>query len=73
MDGPKQGNDLTAADSKQGYVVVARRYRPQSFGDLVGQNSISRALSNAILSNRVGYTKQRKRTFGRSSGPQQST
>ena len=55
MDGPKQGNDLTAADSKQGYVVVARRYRPQSFGDLVGQNSISRALSNAILSNRVGH------------------
>ncbi|MDD3468901.1 MAG: DNA polymerase III subunit gamma/tau [Thermoguttaceae bacterium] len=37
------------------YVVVARRYRPQSFDDLVGQNSIATALSNAIRSNRIGH------------------
>jgi len=37
------------------YVVVARRYRPQSFGQLVGQETVGRALSNAILSNRVGH------------------
>ena len=37
------------------YVVVARRYRPQSFGQLVGQETVGRALSNAITSNRVGH------------------
>ena len=37
------------------YVVVARRYRPQSFEDLVGQSQVSTALGNAIESNRVGH------------------
>jgi DNA polymerase-3 subunit gamma/tau len=37
------------------YVVVARRYRPQSFADLVGQGQVSQALSNAINSHRVGH------------------
>ena len=37
------------------YVVVARRYRPQTFGELIGQNQVSQALQNAILTNRVGH------------------
>ena len=37
------------------YTVVARRYRPQSFGDLVGQQHVSQALANAIRLNRVGH------------------
>ncbi len=37
------------------YVVVARRYRPQSFQQLVGQDSVSQALGNAITTNRVGH------------------
>ncbi|MBC8354265.1 MAG: DNA polymerase III subunit gamma/tau [Planctomycetes bacterium] len=37
------------------YVVVARRYRPQSFQDLVGQDQVSQALGNAINTNRVGH------------------
>ncbi|MCH2181221.1 MAG: DNA polymerase III subunit gamma/tau [Mariniblastus sp.] len=37
------------------YTVVARRYRPQSFTDLVGQGHIAQALSNAIRQNRVGH------------------
>ncbi len=37
------------------YVVVARRYRPQTFDELVGQEHIARALSNAISTNRVGH------------------
>ncbi len=37
------------------YVVVARRYRPQSFADLVGQGQVSQALSNAINTHRVGH------------------
>jgi DNA polymerase-3 subunit gamma/tau len=37
------------------YVVVARRYRPQVFEDLVGQEHVARALSNAIGTERVGH------------------
>src|SRR5688572_2548889 len=37
------------------YVVVARRYRPQDFGQLVGQSQVSQALANAIATNRVGH------------------
>ena len=37
------------------YTVVARRYRPQSFVDLVGQQHVSQALANAIKLNRVGH------------------
>jgi DNA polymerase-3 subunit gamma/tau len=46
----------TAPSRKPGeYVVVARRYRPQSFQELVGQNQVSQALANAITTNRVGH------------------
>ncbi|MEX0612569.1 MAG: DNA polymerase III subunit gamma/tau [Pirellulales bacterium] len=37
------------------YVVIARRYRPQSFDELVGQEHVARALQQAISSNRVGH------------------
>ncbi|MCA9212148.1 MAG: DNA polymerase III subunit gamma/tau, partial [Planctomycetales bacterium] len=37
------------------YVVVARRYRPQAFGDLIGQGMVAQALKNAISTDRVGH------------------
>lgn len=37
------------------YLVVARRYRPQSFDELVGQQRVATALGNAIGRNRVGH------------------
>ena len=37
------------------YQVVARRYRPQAFEELVGQEPIAKALSNAIQGNRIGH------------------
>jgi len=37
------------------YVVVARRYRPQVFDELIGQEHVAQALSNAITTNRVGH------------------
>ncbi|MDO4557402.1 MAG: DNA polymerase III subunit gamma/tau [Planctomycetia bacterium] len=37
------------------YVVVARRYRPQSFEELVGQDAIAAALTGAIRSDRIGH------------------
>ena len=44
-------SEPTATD----YVVVARRYRPQTFADLIGQQHVSQALSRAIDSERVGH------------------
>jgi len=37
------------------YQVVARRYRPQSFDELVGQQHVAQALANAISTHRVGH------------------
>jgi DNA polymerase-3 subunit gamma/tau len=39
----------------EGYTVLARRYRPQTFGDIVGQEPVARALANALKSNRVAH------------------
>ncbi|MEZ6094598.1 MAG: DNA polymerase III subunit gamma/tau [Pirellulaceae bacterium] len=41
--------------STASYTVVARRYRPQAFQDLVGQPHVITALSNAIEQHRVGH------------------
>lgn len=50
-------NDATVGTvEKTGeYVVVARRYRPKTFTELVGQSQVAQALRNAILTNRVGH------------------
>ena len=37
------------------YTVLARKYRPQSFEDLVGQEHVARTLGNAITSDRVAH------------------
>src|SRR5213083_2747051 len=37
------------------YTVLARRYRPQTFADLVGQEPVARALTNAIKGGRVAH------------------
>jgi DNA polymerase-3 subunit gamma/tau len=37
------------------YTVMARRYRPQQFADLVGQEAIAQALVNAVQSQRVAH------------------
>jgi DNA polymerase-3 subunit gamma/tau len=38
-----------------GYTVLARRYRPQTFAELVGQGPVARALSNALTGGRVAH------------------
>jgi DNA polymerase-3 subunit gamma/tau len=45
----------TAPPPAQGYTVLARRYRPQQFADLIGQEAIAQALGNALKSNRVAH------------------
>src|ERR1700732_5255058 len=37
------------------YKVIARKYRPQTFSDLVGQQHVTKTLANAIGSNRVAH------------------
>lgn len=37
------------------YVVLARKYRPQSFDDMVGQEHVGRTLGNAIRQERVHH------------------
>lgn len=37
------------------YLVIARKYRPQSFNDLLGQEHITRTLLNALKSNKIAH------------------
>ena len=37
------------------YQVIARKWRPQTFQDLVGQQHVTETLKNAIQSNRVAH------------------
>ena len=38
-----------------GYQVIARKWRPQTFKDVVGQDHVVRTLSNAIARNRIAH------------------
>ena len=48
LDGPN-----AVAKPKPAYQVLARKYRPTTFGDLVGQDTVVRTLTNAIASGRL--------------------
>jgi DNA polymerase III subunit gamma/tau len=37
------------------YQVIARKYRPQGFDELIGQEHVQKTLSNAIASNRIAH------------------
>jgi DNA polymerase III subunit gamma/tau len=37
------------------YLVLARKYRPQRFSELIGQEHVARTLTNAIAANRVHH------------------
>ena len=47
-------SDHKESHTEQGYQVIARRFRPQSLDELVGQNHIAQALANAIEKQRIG-------------------
>ncbi len=49
--------DASAApeNDTHSYLVVARRYRPRTFDELVGQSHVVQALVNAIETDRVGH------------------
>lgn len=45
----------STATGGQNYTVLARRYRPQQFDDLIGQEPVVQALKNAITANRIAH------------------
>ena len=46
---------MTIRLSPVNYEVFARKYRPQTFDDLVGQTHVSRTLKNAVAQNRLAH------------------
>ena len=44
-----------AQQEPAGYTVVARRYRPQQFAELIGQEHVAGALTNALNSGRIAH------------------
>ncbi len=46
-------SDISAAPTH--YRVLARKYRPRNFGELVGQEALVRTLTNAIHSGRIAH------------------
>ena len=40
---------------RMSYVVLARKYRPRSFEQMVGQEHVVRALTNALQTNRLHH------------------
>jgi DNA polymerase-3 subunit gamma/tau len=52
-DGEREGHRREAPEA--GYTVIARRYRPQRFEEIVGQDHVVQALRNAIRMNRVTH------------------
>lgn len=59
MDGlfPADGVPATSGEPSGAYRVLARKYRPQSFDDLIGQEPMVRTLTNAFAIGRIaqGY------------------
>lgn len=45
----------TPDESRVEYTVLARRFRPQAFADVVGQEHVAQALRNSILQGRVAH------------------
>jgi len=54
-DAPALSLDIGASPAPKapGYTVLARKYRPRSFADLIGQEALVRTLSNAFDSGRI--------------------
>src|ERR1700743_2207740 len=44
-----------AADDTPAYTVIARKYRPRKFEDLIGQEAMVRTLTNAFTSGRIAH------------------
>ncbi len=55
QDGPGLFGDAPPAPAATPYRVLARKYRPATFDDLIGQDAMVRILRNAFALNRVAH------------------
>lgn len=59
-DGPSGpdllGGQSAAAPQREGYVVLARKYRPQTFDQIVGQENVQQALRGAIATGQISHS-----------------
>lgn len=53
-DGPSLFGDTPAAGTG-GYLVLARKYRPTRFSDLIGQDAMVRTVANSFALNRIPH------------------
>src|SRR5690606_5653681 len=51
---PAQAGDTPAGDG-EAYTVLARKYRPRTFEDLIGQEAMVRTLTNAFATGRIAH------------------
>ncbi|MFZ1947754.1 MAG: DNA polymerase III subunit gamma/tau [bacterium] len=50
-----EGKEEGGGGSGEGYVVIARKWRPATFDQVVGQEHVTRTLKNALSSGRVAH------------------
>ncbi len=49
----ESGAEFMSETTESGYQVLARKYRPETFADLVGQDAMVRTLKNAFAADRI--------------------
>ena len=52
---PADSGPAAHADDGSAYTVLARKYRPLTFGDLIGQEAMVRTLTNAFSTGRIAH------------------
>ncbi len=52
---PRPTSPMTVSPDPNGYRVLARKYRPATFNELIGQEALVRTLTNAIRSGRIAH------------------
>ena len=53
--GPPQGEILARRIAPMSYLVLARKYRPRNFTEMVGQDHVVQALTNALTTQRLHH------------------
>ena len=46
---------MAITENKEGYLVLARKYRPKQLSELIGQDVFTKTISNAILTNKLHH------------------
>ena len=54
-DAPPAAAPAPKPEKSEAYTVLARKYRPRTFEDLIGQEAMVRTLSNAFATNRIAH------------------